>query len=87
MKMGIKEFRERISEVAHGTEIVEVTHHGKTLALLHPLRRDPAKIRAAASAIQDAQDGFRDKGVDLEAELAAIGLDPWGEPLNADDHR
>ncbi len=84
MKMGIKEFRERLSEVAHGTELVELTHHGKTLGMFQPLRRDPETIRAAAAAIQRGQDELRAKGIDLDAELAAIGLDPWGEPLDAD---
>lgn len=82
MKMGIKEFRERLSEVAHGTEMVELTHHGRVIAMFQPLRRDPERIRAVAESVQRWQDDMKAKGVDLEAALAEIGLDPWGEPLD-----
>jgi hypothetical protein len=86
MKIGIKEFRERISEVTHGHDLIEITHHGKTLGLYQPLRRDPEKVREAAASIARSQAEMAAKGVDLEAELAAIGLDSWGEPLNANNH-
>jgi hypothetical protein len=36
MKMGIKEFRERISEVSLGREVVIVTHHGKRVGRYIP---------------------------------------------------
>lgn len=36
MKMGIKEFRERISEVSLGDEVVIVTHHGKRVGRYIP---------------------------------------------------
>ncbi len=87
MKIGIKEFRERISEVTQGHEPVEITHHGKSLGMYHPWRRDPKTMQQAAEAIARTQAEMRASGVDLDAELAAIGLDPWGEPLRADDHR
>ncbi|KPF60090.1 hypothetical protein IP88_16255 [alpha proteobacterium AAP81b] len=34
--MGIKEFRERISEVSAGSEVVIVTHHGKRVGRYIP---------------------------------------------------
>ncbi len=37
MKMGIKEFRERISEVSLGKEMVIVTHHGKPVGRYIPI--------------------------------------------------
>ena len=36
MKMGIKEFRERISEVALGDEAVILTHHGRRVGQYIP---------------------------------------------------
>lgn len=38
MKMGIKEFRERIAEVSAGDEIVIVTHRGKRVGRYVPER-------------------------------------------------
>lgn len=82
MKMGIKEFRERLSEVAHGTELVEITHHGRVVGEFRPRRKDPAKLREAAAAIQRWQGEMRARGIDLEAELAASGIGPYGEYLS-----
>ena len=46
MKMGIKEFRERISEVSLGDEVVIVTHHGKRVGRYIPEgNRKPAGYR------------------------------------------
>lgn len=87
MRLGIKEFRERLSELARGTEPVEVTHHGRVVGDFVPRRRDPERVRAAAAAIARSQEELRAKGIDLEAELAAMGLSPWGEPLDADGDR
>lgn len=42
MKMGIKEFRERIGEVALGDELVVLTHHGKRVGRYVPERRNMA---------------------------------------------
>ena len=84
MKMGIKEFRERLSDVARGAESVELTHHGRVVGTYTPKRRDPEKIKKAAASIQRWQDEMRAKGVDLEGVLADMGLDPYGEPLDDD---
>lgn len=44
MKMGIKEFREKISEVSLGDQVVIVTHHGKRVGRYIPEgRRKPAE--------------------------------------------
>lgn len=86
MKMGVREFRERISEVVDGVETVEVTKNGRKVGTYTPERRprDPAIARAALQSIERWQAEMKAKGVDLEAELSAMGLSPWGEPL--DDH-
>jgi antitoxin (DNA-binding transcriptional repressor) of toxin-antitoxin stability system len=80
-KMGIKEFRERLTEVAHGTELISVTNHGRIVGFFTPLRRDPERAREAVAEIGRAQDELRARGVDLEAILRDMGLDAWGEPL------
>lgn len=81
-KMGIKEFRGRLSEVAQGTEVVDVTHHGRVVGTFKPRRKDPETIRRAAASIQRWQDEMKAKGIDLEAELRAMGIGPDGEPLD-----
>ena len=50
MKMGIKEFRERIGEVALGDEVVIITNHGKRVGRYIPdgLRKPAADIDMAA---------------------------------------
>lgn len=83
MRMGIKEFRERLSEVMQSAQGVVVTNHGKVVGIFTPLRpKDPERVRAAAESIQRWQKEMRAKGVDFDAELAAMGLDPWGVPLD-----
>ena len=43
MKMGIKEFRERIGKVSLGDEVVVITHHGKRVGRYIPERVRPAQ--------------------------------------------
>lgn len=61
MKMGIKEFRERISEVSLGDEMVIVTHHGKRVGRYIPegLRKPAADIDMAAWAKEREAFGHR----------------------------
>lgn len=86
MKMGIKEFRERISEVTEIGDPVLVTHHGQPVASYKPFRRkDPEQVRLAAAAIRQWQDEMRADGIDLEAILADLGMDAMGNSLDASD--
>ena len=83
MKMGVKEFRDRITEVARGDMPVAITNHGRTLGYFTPVRSvDPERVRAASDAIRRLQDDLRGRGVDLEREMAALGMTPMGEPLD-----
>ena len=84
IELGIREFRERLSEIANGTDFVVVTNKGVEVGTYMPKRwrRDPEKARAAALAVDRAQQDLRARGIDLEAELAAMGLTPDGEPLD-----
>lgn len=82
MKLGVKEFRHRLTEVLHGSDTVDITHHGRILGTFRPRKVDPARARAAAESIRRWQEDMRARGVDLEGVLAEMGLDPWGVPLN-----
>lgn len=86
MKMGVKEFKERISEVTASGAPVVITNHGRPVGSYAPFKpKDPEKVRKAAEEILRWQNEMRSKGVDLDAVLAGLGMDPWGEPLNASD--
>jgi antitoxin (DNA-binding transcriptional repressor) of toxin-antitoxin stability system len=86
MKMGIKEFRERIKEVTESGEAVVITNHGKPVASFAPFKRkDPENVRRTAENIERWQEEMKAKGVDLEAVLSGLGLDQWGAPLNVSD--
>lgn len=84
MKMGIKEFRERISEVTDAGEAVLVTNHGHLVGSYLPLhRKDPERIRKAATEMASWQDDARSRGVDLDKMLTQLGLDHMGSPIDA----
>ena len=87
MKMGIKEFRERLGEVAVGTEPVSLTHHGRVVGHYLPVDR-----RRVADGDLDnwvaARDRFRARwkasNPDWEDQLLRVGLDEEGEPYGND---
>ena len=89
MKMGIKEFRERLGEVADGDEVVVVTHHGKRVGRYVPERaRAPRDIdldRWMAERIETGR-RWRTATPDWRERLKAFGI-PDGEiaDLDADD--
>jgi hypothetical protein len=82
MKLGVKEFRHRLTEVLHGSEPVDITHHGRILGTFRPRKVNLERARAAVESNRRWQEEMRAKGIDLEGVLAGMGLDPWGEPLN-----
>ena len=87
-KMGIKEFRERLSEVARGDEVVSVTHHGKVVGTFTPKRPyDPVKAEEAGKAIKQWHEELRSRGIEPDDLMAQLGMDPWGEPLVGRDDR
>jgi hypothetical protein len=87
MKLGVKEFRHRLTEVLHGSEAVDITHHGRVIGTFRPRKVDLERARAAVESNRRWQEDMRAKGIDLEGVLAHMGLDPWGEPLNDASHR
>lgn len=84
IELGIREFREKLSEVASGTDMVVVTNHGSEVGTYLPTRwlRDIGQARKAAEAAAGAQAALRERGMDLDRELAKMGLTPYGEPLS-----
>jgi len=80
MKMGIKEFRDRISEVSAGDEIVVVTHHGKPVGRYIPeLRRKPAENVDLDEWVKEREAfsrAWRARTPDWRARLAAAGVPP-----------
>lgn len=89
MKMGIKEFRERLGEVALGDEMVILTHHGRRVGRYLPERlTSPKDIDLDAWVREREQTGRRWRAVtpDWRARLEAFGI-PEDEiaQLEADD--
>lgn len=83
MKMGIKEFRERLSEVANGAEPVTITHHGKVVGRYLPARGKPAEtidVDRWADDLERRRDEWRAQTPDWRERMAAYGLGPDGEP-------
>lgn len=78
MKMGIKEFRERISEVSLGDEVIIVTHHGKRVGRYIPERRKAAEdvdMQAWVKEREAFRDAWRARTPDWRERLKAAGLD------------
>jgi hypothetical protein len=83
MKMGIKEFRERIGEIAEGDAVIELTKHGRVVGQYRPKRPfNPQAAMQASESIARWQQEMRAKGIEPEDLLAEMGLDPWGVPLD-----
>lgn len=62
MKMGVKEFRERFSEVADGTESVLVTKNGVTIGRYEPERHripKPQELEAWLVEMEARRDAWR----------------------------
>ena len=91
MKMGIKEFRERLGEVARGDEPVQLTDRGRVIGVYNPLPRWTPERRAravvAAGELARMQAEARASGIEPHDILAEIGLDPWGVPLDPKNDR
>ena len=91
MKMGIKEFRERIGEVALGDEAVVVTHHGRRVGQYIPdaARKPPGGVDMDAWVREGLEFGrrWRARTPDWREKLRELGepeediaeLERWDE--------
>ena len=84
IELGIREFRKRFSELVNGNHFVIVKKNGKEVGTFMPsgARPDMTRVRKAAQEVARAQQELRDRGVDLDAEMAKLGMKPSGEPLD-----
>jgi hypothetical protein len=84
MKMGIKEFRERFSELAEGSIPVLVTKNGRAVGTYDPFMRAPAN-KLDWAALEAELAGIKAHWIadtpDWRERLASIGLDENGEDI------
>ncbi len=61
-----------------------VKNNGRRVGTYTPYggKPDVARMRRAADEIAIAQQQMRDRGVDLDAEMAKLSMKPTGEPLD-----
>lgn len=84
LELGVREFRHRLSEVVNGDEFIVITNNGREVGTYMPRKwaRDIAKARVAAAEVAEAQAELRKRGIDLDAAMADMGMNPFGEPLD-----
>ena len=76
MKMGIKEFRERIGEVSLGDEVVILTHHGRRVGRYVPERPRDVDMTTWTEERRAFGRKWRAQTPDWRVRLAAEGIDP-----------
>lgn len=79
MKMGIKEFRERLSEVARGEEPVILTDRGEVIGTYTPRPRKQLtkeELSAWVAEREAFRDTWRARTPDWRERLISAGLDP-----------
>lgn len=76
MRMGIKEFRERIGQVSVGDEVVIVTHHGRRVGRYVPERPSDIDLDAWVAERDAFARRWRSDTPDWRDRLKAAGIDP-----------
>lgn len=79
MKMGVKEFRERFSEVAVGEEPVMVTKNGQVIGRYLPEHRPlmrPSDLAGWVAELENSRDRWRAATPDWRERSLAVGLLP-----------
>ena len=77
--MGVKEFRERLSECVHGNEAVAITHHGRVMGHYFPSVAKPADtsdLAGWADAREKFRDSWRARTPNWRELMRDAGLDP-----------
>lgn len=84
MKMGVKEFRERFSELAEGDAPILVTKNGRVVGTYDPIARVPSDTLdwdALEANLAQAKARWIARTPDWKARLTSIGLDENGDDL------
>jgi len=84
MKMGIKEFRERLGQLAEGDETVTLTNHGRIVGHYAPVdgrKVSDDNLERWLSARQRFRARWESETPDWEERLCSYGLDSDGEPF------
>lgn len=79
MKIGVKEFRERLSECLHGNRPVTITHHGRIVGHYFPTKirpGDASAVREWADDMERRRDEWRAKTPNWRELMRDAGLDP-----------
>ena len=86
MKMGVKEFRERFSEVSEGTEPVLVTKNGRVVGIYDPAAcgtRNKLDWDALEAKLESIRSNWKARTPDWRERMIGIGFDEHGEDLAA----
>ena len=84
MKMGVKEFRERFSEIADGSEPVLVTKNGRVVGRYAPMSVasfDKARWDGIEARLERFREDWKARTPDWRERLAAMGFDEHGDPI------
>lgn len=90
MKLGVKEFRERFSELAEGQEPVLVTKNGRVVGTYHPARTRTHEERVRDWAdterrLEKFRTEWRANTPDWKERLVALGIFGEGEAIDECD--
>ena len=85
MMLGVKEFRERFSEIAEGKEQVFVTKNGRVVGQYQPTRDAAERVRNWAeieTKLARIRDEWKANTPDWEQRMKDYGFGPDGEILD-----
>ena len=78
MRLGMREFRERVSELAAGSALVSVTNHNRVVGVFTPIAARPAREDVSMRAIIEEtarwQREWKARTPDWRERLIAIGI-------------
>jgi len=82
--LGINEFRDNFTRIAReGGYPVVVKNHKQVVGWYVPVKRPtPEAIERTIAGLELIQAEWRAQRRDLDAELASLGMDPSGNPLD-----
>ena len=84
--LGIREFRDNFTRIAReGGDPVVVKNHKQVVGWYVPVKRPtPEAIERTITGLEAVQAEWRAQGRDLDADLASLGMDPYGNPLDTE---